>query len=82
MTLRSDRIPLPAAEARCEPATTCTMRASCARALAAYMQGSPNRDYSLDGGVGGTLLCRGFVNVATLRAQPTPAPARKVHPAL
>lgn len=45
-SLRSDRIPLPAAEPRCEPSRGCTARTKCARALAVIPQGGTLGDWS------------------------------------
>lgn len=75
---RSDRVPLPASEERCEPAGTCIAKGSCARYKAAILRGSPLTDHSASPG-GGTVLCIGYVNTSTLHVQANPRPV-KVHP--
>jgi hypothetical protein len=55
---RSASIPLPAAEARCEPTGPCIVRGKCARFMAS-LKGEP-RDYSGSDG-GGTYTCDGFL---------------------
>jgi hypothetical protein len=80
MSDRTDTIPLPAHEARCEPAA-CTMRARCARRLAAVPPHATMK--SAESWVaGGTALCVGFVDAAGLRKQVMAPPVRRVHPPL
>ena len=73
---RSDRIPLPGIEARCEPGRPCVTRGTCARYQPAFLRGSPLADYSvsLDGG---TVLCGGYIRTGSLIKQPLPG--RKPH---
>lgn len=75
---RSDRVPLPAGEARCEPQQDCTMRSRCARYSASLPQGTPLGDYSVDF-MGGTALCPGFVDLKSLTKEPKPT-KREVKP--
>lgn len=80
---RSDRIPLPADEPRCEP-PQCAVRTRCARAMAAIPQrGGIVGDYQLQAGYG-TALCTGFLLVDHVRrdamAKPAPRPAAKPWP--
>jgi len=85
MTDRSDRVPLAAKEARCYASQKCVMKLSCARWLATIPHpGGTVGDWSIDtGNAGGTLLCRGFINVAMVRATASAQTApRKVHPPL
>ena len=65
--MRSDRIPLPADEPRCEP-PQCAVRTRCARAMAAIPQrGGIVGDYQSEPGAG-TALCTGFLLVDLVRA--------------
>lgn len=76
--MRSDRIPLPADEPRCEPSQTCHVRSRCARATAAIpARGAKLEDYSLGTG-GGTAVCLGYVDASSLR-KAVQAPPR-AHP--
>lgn len=80
---RSDRIPLPAEEPRCEP-PQCAVRARCARAMAAIPQrGAIVGDYQSEPGAG-TALCTGFLLVDLVRraamAKPAARPAAKPWP--
>ncbi len=78
---RSDRVPLPASEPRCEPSTGCVIRGRCARYQAALpAQGAIMSDYSITQ-YGGSALCPGYLSVHTLMRQ-TPEPRHvPVHPA-
>lgn len=77
---RSDRVPLPADEPRCEPSQGCAASTRCARALAAIPRGTALTDYTAMKG-GGTVLCDGFVEVTGLRkAAAAAAPAVKPWP--
>lgn len=81
MTDRTDSIFLPHAEPRCEPAS-CTMRARCARRLAA-LPAPPHHATmkSAESWVGGgTALCVGFVDAAGLRKAALPTAPKRVHP--
>lgn len=81
MIERSDRINLPPGEARCTPSDPCHMRLRCARAQAAIpTNGAVMEDYSIRA-QGGTALCPGYVDAASLRKQANPLP-RVVHPPL
>ena len=77
MDHRSDRIRLPASEARCEPAEGCVCRGTCARYKAALVQGAPLGDYSRDP-CGGTVLCTGYFALSRL-VEPH-QPKARVHP--
>lgn len=83
MTHRNDRIRLPASEPRCEPRHVCTMKSRCARYQASVpAHGGSMTDYTLPSPsptYGGTSLCAGYVNVATLHVghgAPAPAPVK------
>lgn len=77
MTHRSDRIPLPQAEPRCEP-QACTIKHRCARWLAEVPRLGSVMDYSRQDLVtGGTALCDGYKDLAALRVAKKPAPAAK-----
>jgi len=78
---RTDRVPLPVAEARCEPAHPGQARFICARWHAAVLQGSPMGDYS-NRVHGCTPICDGFLSVQSAQAQAKPAMERKVKPAV
>ena len=81
MSQRTDSIPLPPDMARCEP-VACTMGARCARKLASI----PPKGASMVGAGswshGGTALCAGYVNAASLTRKVSPVAPRKVHPPL
>ena len=81
---RSDRIRLNAAEPRCAPGRTCTMRSRCARVQATIPKGTPLEDFTAGDPErqmnGGTALCPGFLAVADLHAD-APLP-RKPKPAV
>lgn len=66
--VRSTSLPLPPAEARCEP-SDCVVRGRCARYLAAAPESATPIDFATEPG-GGTLLCPGFVSAAALWAKP------------
>lgn len=78
--MRSDRVPLPATEPRCEPSQGCAAKTKCARALAAIPRGTALTDYTAMKGRG-TALCDGFVEVSGLRRAAAAAPAVKPWPA-
>lgn len=78
--MRSDRVPLPATEPRCEPSQGCAAKTKCARALAAIPRGAPLRDYTAEHASAGTVLCDGFVEVTGLRKAAAAAPAVKPWP--
>ena len=78
MTDRTDSIRLPPDEARCEP-VACTMRARCARRLASV----PPNATMVDAEAwinGGSAVCTGYINAATLHKLPAQPVARRVHP--
>jgi hypothetical protein len=77
---RSDAIRLPATSARCEPSGPCSMRTKCARYQASLPRNGTMMDYTLLPGYGGTALCSGYVNVASLHALPEEKPAPVVRP--
>lgn len=82
MTTRSDTVPLPADQARCEPSAREPAAARCARALAAVPAvGAVMADYSIEPN-GCCVLCNGYVDIQTLRKTVAPAPARPVRPAV
>jgi hypothetical protein len=75
---RTDTIPLAPSEPRCEPASVCNARGSCARYQAAIpAHGAKIDDYSRKGG---GVLCRGYLNSASVRKVTMPV-HRRVHPA-
>lgn len=81
MTHRTDRIPLAASEARCEPERTCHQRDTCARYMAALppsgaqMIGADMPSVWVSG-------CWQYVSVASVRAgKVAPAP-RPLKPAI
>lgn len=74
---RSDRIQLPASEARCEPSGYCVARGTCARYKAALVRGAPLGDFSREA-CGGTVLCPGYFAISRL-AEPKAIKPR-VHP--
>lgn len=83
MTDRTDAIPLAATETRCEP-VACTMKARCARKLAA-LPPPPHKSTMVGSGSwigGGTALCVGYVDAAGLRKQQMAPAPRRVHPPL
>jgi hypothetical protein len=86
MTHRSDAIRLPGDVSRCEPGCLCTMKTKCARYQAALPKfGGSMTDFSLPSPAhvhGGTALCRGYINVATLHALPEKKPAPVVKPSV
>jgi hypothetical protein len=77
---RLDSIRLPANVARCEPGNPCTMRHKCARYKAALPKyGGSMTDYTIAQG-GGTAVCVGYINMATLHALPEVKPDPVVRP--
>jgi len=78
---RSERVPLPASESRCEPQRPCVVRARCARYQAALLQGGRLEDFTtgdnLRDQIGGTAQCPGYVDTASLRKAHAPAPSPK-----
>lgn len=83
MSDRTDTIYLGPQEPRCAPAE-CTMRARCARRLAALPP--PPHKSTMAGADswagGGTALCTGYVDAAGLRKLQAQPGHRKVHPPL
>lgn len=77
---RTDTVPLPPSEPRCEPSKPCVVRHRCARAIAALpKQFAKLEDFSL-GVSGGTVLCAGYLDAAVIRKAAMPAAPRRVHP--
>lgn len=78
---RDPYLRLDAAEARCEPSKPCAVRARCARYVASLPKhGAKLDDWTAHDPSGGTYLCGGYLDAASIRKQPAKAAARKVHP--
>lgn len=77
---RTDLIPLPPEEPRCEPSKPCVVRHRCARGIAALPpKFAKLEDFSI-GVSGGTVLCAGYLEAALLRKAAAPARPKRVHP--
>lgn len=65
--MRSDRVPLPAHEPRCEPRQPGRAASRCARHLASVPHGSVMQDFTASTCKPCTALCIGYIDLAVVR---------------
>lgn len=79
MSERTDRIPLAADVARCEPSGECFVRTNCARVKAAVPKFGSMTDFTIYA-LGGTALCPGYIDVRQMRKEAAVTPENPVRP--